>query len=482
MTPARKAVKKAARKSAKKTAIQAGKKPAQKPAQKTAKQAAKKSARPAARIGRRAKSGARVKAGTKSAARAKVSAKTGAGEFLPLAGVRVLDLTKVLAGPLCTQYLADMGAEVIKVEPVEGGDDTRAWEPQIGNNGAFFMAANRNKKSLALDLKRPEAQAIVRRLAAGADLFVESYGTGVVERLGAGYETIRRVNPGIIYLSVSGYGRDGPLAHLPGYDAMLQAFSGIMGLTGEPDSGPVRIGFSPLDQATGINGAFAAVAALFGRNRQGAKGKRRGQFIEVSLFETAVGLLGYLAQIYWASGRLPVRGGSGFEYLCPYQAFAAADGDLMLGLASDNLWRKFCLLVGIPHLADDPRFRTNSDRLKHRAETVALVADIIRTKTKGDWFEILANAGIPASPINSVDQVLVHPHTLARGMIMDYAHPKLGPLRAVGLPVKAAGSKQTVHIAPPALGQHSREILGALGFAKGRIDGLIRAGVVGAAD
>jgi crotonobetainyl-CoA:carnitine CoA-transferase CaiB-like acyl-CoA transferase len=430
-------------------------------------------------------------------AAAKSPTKTGGRQFQPLAGVRVLDLTKVLAGPLCTQYLADMGADVIKIEAVQGGDDTRAWEPLVGEegagqDGAMFMAANRNKKSLALDMKTAKGRDIVRQLAREADIFVESFGTGVVQRLGVDYKAIRRVNPAIIYVSVSGYGRDGPLAHLPGYDAMLQAFSGIMGLTGEPGSGPVRIGFSPLDQATGMHAALGAVAALFGRDRdKKAPGRRSGQntpgqkpegcMLEVSLFETAVGFLCYLAQMVWSTGRLPVRGGSGFEYLCPYQAFAAADGDMMLGIASDNLWRKFCTMAGKPDLGLDPRFRTNTDRVKHRAETVALVGGILCTRTVAEWFEILAKAGIPASPINTVDQVLAHPHTAARGMILDYVHEKMGPLKGVAQPIKAVGRKQSVRLPPPSLGQHSREILSDLGLPRSQVDALIAQGVVGEA-
>jgi formyl-CoA transferase len=400
---------------------------------------------------------------------------------LPLSGVVILDLSKVLAGPLCTQYLADLGANVIKVEPTEGGDDTRAWPPLVAagseQDGAMFLSGNRNKKSLSLDLKAPAGRKIVKRLARSADIFIESFSTGVAARLGVDYRAIRRENPRIIYVSVSGYGRSGPLAHLPGYDAMLQAFSGMMALTGEEGSGPIRIGFSPLDQASALHAAIGALAALHRRSLTGT-----GAYLEVSLFETALGFLAYNAQIYWATGRLAKRAGSGFEFLCPYQAFDAADGFLMLGIANDNLWRKFCGISGLEAAAEDPRFASNMARVQNRAETVKLVADKIRTKTVDEWFALFAKAGVPAAPINSLEKVLEHPHTKARSLVLDYRHPGFGALKAIAQPIRLDHRAQKIRLPPPRLGQHSREILKAYGYRREEIEAFIVQGVVRSAN
>ena len=257
--------------------------------------------------------------------------------FLPLAGIRVLDLTKVLAGPLCTQYLGDLGGDVIKVEPVGTGDDTRTWPPRVEGDGAVFLSCNRNKRSIALDLKSPGGLAVLMDLVRDADLFVESYRTGAMDRLGLGYTALHAINPRLIYCSISGFGRTGPLATLPGYDVMVQAFSGVMSITGEKSGGPVRSAFSPLDQTTGIWAAFGMLAALRERDATGV-----GRFLEVSLFETALAFLGYTAQTFWATGREPERAGSGHESLCPYQAFRAADGDILIAAGNDKLWRIFC--------------------------------------------------------------------------------------------------------------------------------------------
>ena len=278
----------------------------------------------------------------------------------------------MLAGPLCTQALGDMGADIIKVEPVEIGDDTRRWPPFRGETGAIFLSANRNKRSLAVDLKTPEGRAIVHALAAKADIVIESYGAGVAERLGIDDATLRALNPRMIYCSISGFGRTGPLSHALGYDVILQAFGGIMGITGHEGGEPIRSPFSPIDQTTGLHAVTGILAALIQRSQT-----EQGSSFEVSLFETAMAFLAYTFQVYWEKGVLPDKCGSGHESLCPYQAFLAADKPILVGIANDNLWRRFCQAVDRQDLLADPRFQTNPDRVAHRAETVAIVQDII---------------------------------------------------------------------------------------------------------
>ena len=391
----------------------------------------------------------------------------------PLRGIRVLDLTKVLAGPLCTQSLGDMGADVLKIEPCLIGDDTRRWPPFRGETGAIFLSCNRNKRSLALDLKTPEGHAIVHRLAAQADVLVESYGTGVAERLGIDAPTLRALNPRLIYCSISGFGRSGPLAQAPGYDVILQAFSGIMGMSGEPGGNPMRSPFSPIDQTTGLHAYSGILAALLNRAQTG-----EGSRLEVSLYETAMAFLGYNFQVYWEKGVLPEKCGSGHESLCPYQAFEASDKHVLIGVANDNLWRKFCAAVGRAEMADDPRFRTNPDRVNHRAETVAFVQDLVRQRRCDEWVELLTGLGVPCAPINSLQDVLDHPHTAARGIVLDYQHPALGSLRTIAQPVAFLGAARGVTLPPPMLGQHSRAVLQELGYAESEITRLAEAGII----
>lgn len=387
--------------------------------------------------------------------------------------MRVLDLTKVLAGPLCTQYLGDMGADVVKVEACQVGDDTRRWPPFRGETGAVFLSCNRNKRSLAVDLKTPDGQAVVHRLAARADVVVESYGTGVAERLAIDYDTLRAINPRLVYCSLSGFGRTGPLGHALGYDVVLQAFSGIMGLTGYEGGEPIRIPFSPIDQTTGLHAVSGVLAGLLQRGRTG-----EGLRFEVSLFETAIAFLGYNFQVYWEKGTLPEKSSSGHESLCPYQAFEASDKHVLIGIANDNLWRRFCAAVDRPELAEDPRFRTNADRVRHRAETVALVQSIVAARTCDDWVEMLTQLKVPCAPINSLADVLAHPHTAARNIVLDYHHPRLGELKTVAQPIQFDGEARSVRLPPPMHGEHSRAVLGELGYAATEIARLVASGVV----
>ena len=395
----------------------------------------------------------------------------------PLAGLRVLDCTKVLAGPLCTQYLSDLGAEIIKVEPAVVGDETRRWPPIRGDFGSVFLSVNRNKKSLALDLKSSEGQAVVRKLIRRSDVLVESFGTGVAERLGIDYASAAAEKPDIIHCSLSGFGRTGPLSHGLGYDVILQAFSGIMSMTGEPGGGPVRSPFSPIDQATGIHAMSGILAALLEKAKTG-----KGCTLEVSLFETAIAFLGYNLQTYWEKGVEPEKCGSGHESLCPYQAFYASDAPLLLGVANDNLWGRFCRAAGRDELIEDPRFRTNPDRVAHFATTVSTVQSIIATRTRDEWVELMTRIGVPCAPINSLTDMLAHPHTGARGIVMDYDHPELGPLKSIAHPVVFNAAERGLKSPPPRHGQHSREILSLLGYSDEDVERMRHAGVVATAE
>ncbi|HEV2676736.1 MAG TPA: CoA transferase [Aliidongia sp.] len=393
--------------------------------------------------------------------------------FKPLAGLRVLDFTKVLAGPLCTQYLSDMGAEVIKVEPAEVGDETRRWPPFREGQGAVFLSVNRNKQSLAVDLKTAAGREIVHRLMPTIDIVVESYGTGVTERLAIDYATLKALKPDLIYCSISGFGRTGPRAGSLGYDVILQAFSGVMSLTGEKGGGPIRSPISPIDQTTGLHAFSGILAALLQRGSTG-----EGTQLEVSLFETAVGFLGYNLQSFWEKGVQPEKCGSGHESLCPYQAFEASDAPLMIGIANDNLWQRFCRAVGREDLIDDPRFRTNPDRVAHFAETVATVQAIVQTRPRDEWTALLTGLGVPCAPINSLQEMLDDPHTAARGIVLDYDHPTLGPMKSIAHPIVFNGAERSVRTAPPLHGEHTRRILAAAGYDADRIEELVAGAVI----
>jgi len=388
--------------------------------------------------------------------------------------LRVLDFGKVLAAPLCTLYLGEMGAEIIKVEAVGTGDETRGWPPFVGPGlGTVFLTVNRNKRSIALDLKTSEGRAIAHRLAATADVAIESFGTGVAERLGIDADTLRGLNDRLVYCSISGFGRSGPMRNAPGYDVILQAFSGMMALTGEDGGGYIRSPVSPIDQMTGMHALTGILACLVERERTGRGGK-----VNVSLFDTAVGLLGYNIHSFWEKGVQPAKCGSSHEALCPYQAFEAADGPIMIGVANDNLWRKFCAIVGLGDIADDPRFRTNADRVIHRPETLRLVQEVIGRGTVAEWYEKIAAAGVPCSPINSLPQLLDHPHTAASGIVLQYEHPTAGPLKGIAQPVIFNDELRQSILPPPNLGQHTAEILGGIGYGATDIERLRAEGVI----
>jgi crotonobetainyl-CoA:carnitine CoA-transferase CaiB-like acyl-CoA transferase len=378
----------------------------------------------------------------------------------PLDGVRVLDLSKVLAGPLCAQYLGDLGAEVIKVEAVGQGDETRGWPPfPAPGLGTVFLSANRNKRSIAINMKSEKGRALVHALAKSADVAIESFGTGVAERLAIDADSLRALNDRLIHCSISGFGRSGPLKNSPGYDVILQAFSGVMSMTGDEAGGYIRSPISPIDQMTGVHAFSGILACLLAREKSG-----KGASIQVSLFDTALGLLGYNLQTFWERGVQPAKCGSSHESLCPYQAFEAADGPIMIGVANDNLWRKFCAVAGLESIVDDPRYRTNADRVTHRAETLHHVESAIATRTVEQWNAALNEVGIPCSPINTLAQLLGHPHTRASEVIMQYDHAQAGRLNCVCHPVTFVGEERSAGLPPPMLGQHTDEILREMGI------------------
>jgi len=387
----------------------------------------------------------------------------------------VLDLSKVLAGPLCAQYLGDLGADIIKVETVGSGDETRGWPPfPAPGLGTVFLSANRNKRSIAVDLKTAKGREIVHALAKSADIAIESFGTGVAERLGIDAATLRPLNARLIHCSISGFGRSGPLKNSPGYDVILQAFCGIMSMTGDEDGGYIRSPISPIDQMTGVHAFSGILSLLYAREKTG-----QGGTIQVSLFETALGLLGYNLQTYWERGVQPPKCGSSHESLCPYQAFEAADGPIMIGVANDNLWRKFCGVTGLSALADDPKFRTNADRVSHRNEVLRHVKAALAANSVKHWNDALTAVGVPCSPINTLAQLLDHPHTAASGMIVEYDHAHAGRLKAVGHPVLINGEPRQAGLPPPVAGQHTDDVLSELGWSRDRIDDLRRERVVG---
>jgi crotonobetainyl-CoA:carnitine CoA-transferase CaiB-like acyl-CoA transferase len=392
----------------------------------------------------------------------------------PLDGVRVLDLSRVLAGPLCAQYLGDLGAEVIKVEAVGQGDETRGWPPfPAPGLGTVFLSANRNKRSIAIDMKSDKGRALVHELAKSADVAIESFGTGVAERLAIDAGSLRALNDRLIHCSISGFGRSGPMKHAPGYDVILQAFCGVMSMTGDEGGGYIRSPISPIDQMTGVHAFSGILAGLLAREKSG-----KGAAIQVSLFDTALGLLGYNLQTFWERGVQPAKCGSSHESLCPYQAFEAADGPIMIGVANDNLWRKFCSVTGLDSIVDDPKYRTNADRVRHRAETLAHVRAAIAAKSVAHWNATLTEIGIPCSPINTIAQLLAHPHTRENNLIMQYEHSAAGHLSCVGHPVTFVGEKRSAGLPPPMLGQHTDEILREMGISAAAIDGLRRDHVV----
>ncbi len=389
-------------------------------------------------------------------------------------GVRVVDVSRVLAGPYCGQLFADFGADVIKVEDI-GGDENRRWAPILDGQSANYLSVNRGKRGMTLNLKTEEGQDILRRLVERSDVVIDSFLPDAAERLGVDDPALRRTNRGLIHVTISGYGDVGPMRARPGYDLMLQAFTGMMSITGEPGGGPIRAGASVIDMTTGILAFCGASSALYAKLR-GAAG---GQQVKVSLLETGIALLGYHAVDVASTGIQPPRGGSGVWHLVPYQAFRTRDGSILAGATNDDTWRRLCAAVGDAQLADRPEYRTALDRVQHRDALIDALEAIFRTRDTSDWIERLDAARVPCSAIHELPAALNHPQVDATQMMLDVQEPDGTRRRLPGVPIKLSRTPAMPGAAPPRLGQHTAEVLqGELGYDRQRIEWLRKRGVI----
>jgi crotonobetainyl-CoA:carnitine CoA-transferase CaiB-like acyl-CoA transferase len=390
----------------------------------------------------------------------------------PLSGLKVLELAQIMAGPTCGLMLADLGADVVKVERIPGGDDTRSYSrPSVHGESAAFMMMNRNKRGVALDLKRPAAREALKRMAAKADVLIENYRKGTMERLGVGYEVLRALNPALIYCSISGYGRSGPYADKGGFDLIAQGASGLMAITGEPGEEPVKSGSPVTDINAGLLGALGVVSAYVHRLKTG-----EGQLVDTSLFEAGVQQTYWQAAIFFATGESPGPSGSAHVLSAPYQAFRARDGWLNIGGANQANWERVARVLGAPEWIDDARFRTNAERMNHLPALVEAMNARLATRTVAEWIAALEAEGVPCGPINSIAQTLADPQVAARQMVVELSHPRAGLTRALGLPIKLSASPGRVSRPAPLLGQHTREVLEESGFAAAEIEGLLASG------
>ena len=393
-----------------------------------------------------------------------------------LEGLRVLDLSRMLAGPYGSMLLADMGAEVIKVEEPDGGDPMRVMGPPFLPDGesAYFLSINRNKKSMALDLTTPAGRDVFLDLARVADVVWENFRPGVLTRLGCDYAALSRVNGRLVLCSISAYGQQGPYRDWPAFDLALQAMGGAMSVTGEPGGRPVRMGLPMGDLAGGMFGAFAVVAALLRRQTAG-----QGTHVDLSLLDCQVSLLTYMAQYYWADGRVPGPQGSGHASVVPYQALASRDGHLIVAVFAEKFWRGFCVASGHPEWEHDPRFATNRDRVANRPALMALVGDVMKTRTTDEWLSRMQAEGVPAAPILGVDRVLEDPQVKHRQMVVEMKHLRHGATPTLGTSIKCDGDMGLDVTPPPRLGEHTDALLrGLLDYDTGRIDALRQAGVI----
>lgn len=405
----------------------------------------------------------------------------------PLTGVRVVDCSTVLAGPYATMLLGDLGADVVKVEPPDG-DATRGWGPPwVGDEAAgtrtaaYYLAVNRNKRSLRLDLRTAAGGEILRRLLATADTFVENFRPDSLARLGLGDEALAELNPRLIHLAISGYGPTGPEVGRPGYDFLLQAEAGLMSITGAPDEAggvPTKVGVAIADVAAGLHAAVGLLAALAGRERNAGPAHGIGQRVDVSLLESTLSLLVNQAQNAFVTGRAPVRRGNTHPNIVPYQAFETADGHIVITVGSERQWPRFCRALGLPALADDPRFATNGDRVTNRDELSSTLQQRLGERTTADWLAVLAAADVPAAPINDVPTAFATPQAEARRMTVDVEHPVLGRTMQVGLPFTLSTTPAEIRTAPPLLGEHGPEILAELGYSEPEIEALRAGGTI----
>lgn len=390
---------------------------------------------------------------------------TGGTNALPLAGIRVVDFSRVLAGPVCGAMLGDMGADVLKIEDVQGGDESRTWPPQREGESAAYIVNNRNKRAIALDLKQPEGAKIALQLACRADVLIENFRTGTMESFGLGYAALAARNQRLIYCAVSAFGRTGPRAAEAGYEALMQAFSGVMSITGEPDSAPVRCGVSVLDIMTGTLCSFGIVNAILHRQKTGL-----GQRVDGSLFDTAIGLLNFQAQNYLLTGTVPKALGSAHPSLVPYRNFLCAD-ELWVFVAggNDRLWQRLARALGLETMVTDPRYATNLARVAHRADVEGAVAQAIAKHARQPLLELLERAGVPATPVNTIDQALGDPQIADRPSIKRMAHPALGEIDVVGMPLGFSAIQPEIRRHAPMHGEHTDAVLVELGYTPAQI-------------
>lgn len=403
----------------------------------------------------------------------------------PLAGIRVLDLSRVLAGPWCSQLLADMGAEVIKIERPGRGDDTRHWGPPWAGDSheaAYYLAANRGKQSVAVDISQPEGQALVRDLAAQSDVVLENFKVGGLAKYGLDYAALKSLNPRLVYCAITGFGQNGPYAHRAGYDFMIQGMGGIMSLTGTPDEqpggGPMKMGVAFVDIFTGLYAANAIMAALWRRQQTGS-----GGYIDMALLDVQVGVLANQALNYLTSHQVPQRLGNAHPNIVPYQAFASLDGNIILAVGNDDQFSRFCEVAECAELAQDERFRTNQGRVTHRAALVPQIAALMASRTTDEWLQRLEAVGVPCGPVNTLDRVFDDPQVLARELVQCLPHPTAGEVRLVGNPICLDGQRLNAHVAPPLLGAHTRAVMQQyLGLDEATLQALAQSGVLGFSD
>lgn len=392
----------------------------------------------------------------------------------PLSGVRVIDVTQIMAGPFCTMLLGDMGADVIKIEKPDGGDDIRrSGPPFVAGDSAAFLNIGRNKRSVVIDIKAPEGAKIVRRLARTADIFVQNLRPGRIEGFGLGYDDLRAVNPSIVYATITGYGRTGPYKDKPGFDLMAQGMSGIMGVTGHPGQPPVKVSVPITDLNAGLFTAFGILAAYVNRLKTGT-----GQHVDSSLLEAGVAYTFWESAIYFATGSPPGPNGSAHQLSAPYQALPTSDGYLTIGGATQSNWARLCRAVGRAELLADPRFTLNADRMANRAALEQTLSETFMTRTTAHWIGVLDRAGVPCGPINDMSQVYADPQVVARDMVVEIDHPTAGAIRNVGIPVKFSETPGTVRRPPPRLGEHTHEVLVEFGYTSDEIAALEQRGIV----